>query len=69
MLTVLSFDRNVMGGNMEKTIIVKKQKLRKGNSGSSEFQSSDIKKSIEKNKKSLSDKQRNRSSTEFIELE
>lgn len=52
---------------MEKPIIIKKQKLKKGNSGSSEFQSSDFKKSIEKNKKSLTEKKRN--STEFIEVE
>lgn len=54
---------------MEKPIIIKKQKLEKGKSGNAEFLPSDIKKSIEKNKRSLTEKQRNSSRTEFIEVE
>ncbi|MFS1523937.1 hypothetical protein ACL7TT_07460 [Microbulbifer sp. 2304DJ12-6] len=59
----------ITGGNMENPVIVKKQKLKKGRPESSEFHPSDIKESIEKTKKSLSEKQRNNARTEFIEVE
>lgn len=54
---------------MEKPIVIKKQKLKKGKHVAADFSPSDFKKSIEKNKKALAEKSRDNGRTEFIEVE
>lgn len=54
---------------MEKPIVIKKQELKKGKRVAADFLPSDFKKSIEKNKKALAEKNGNNSRTEFIEVE
>lgn len=54
---------------MEKPILIRKQKLKKGKPGISEIVSLDVKNSIEMNKKYIEEGKKSNAREEFIEVE